>query len=66
MMNSIGRVLSDKTDVLRLTFYVAPVSLAVLLPFYLAMEAEGLAQYQGGVRSRAYLGEEEGLGCKVG
>ena len=34
MMTMSGRVLSEKLDVLRLTFYTAPVSCLCLLPFY--------------------------------
>lgn len=34
MMTMSGRVLSERLDVLRLTFYTAPVSCLCLLPFY--------------------------------
>lgn len=43
MMCSIGRLMSEKLDVLRMTFYTAPVTIFVLLPFYFRMEA---AAYQ--------------------
>lgn len=36
MMSMTGKILSEKIDVLRLTFYTAPVSCALLLPtFYI-------------------------------
>lgn len=38
MMTTSGRVLSERLDVLRLTFYTAPVSCACLVPFYLTKE----------------------------
>ena len=38
MMTTSGRVLSEKLDVLRLTFYTAPVSCLCLLPWYLWQE----------------------------
>lgn len=38
MMTTSGRVLSEKLDVLRLTFYTAPISCACLLPVYLWQE----------------------------
>ena len=34
MMTVSGRVMSEKLDVLRLTFYTSPVSCLVLLPFF--------------------------------
>ena len=34
MMTMSGRVLSERMDALRLTFYTAPVSCLILLPFY--------------------------------
>ena len=34
MMSMSGRVLSEKLDVLRLTFYTSPISCLCLLPFY--------------------------------
>ena len=39
MMTTSGRVLSEKVDVLRLTFYTAPVSMAALVPFFIYKEA---------------------------
>lgn len=38
MMSTSGRVLSEKLDVVRLTFYTAPVSCLALLPFFLCRE----------------------------
>ena len=38
MLSTAGMVLSEKMDVLQLTFYTAPVSCAMLLPFYLLRE----------------------------
>lgn len=38
MLSTAGLVLSEKMDVLQLTFYTAPVSFAMLLPFYLFRE----------------------------
>jgi hypothetical protein len=38
MMSTSGRVLSEKLDVVRLTFYTAPVSCLALLPFFLWRE----------------------------
>ena len=34
MMTMSGKVLSEKLDVLRLTFYTSPISCLCLLPFY--------------------------------
>jgi hypothetical protein len=34
MMSTSGRLMSEKIDVLRLTFYTAPVSCFILIPFY--------------------------------
>jgi hypothetical protein len=39
MMSTSGRLLTERIDVLRLTFYTAPVSLAALLPLYAWQEA---------------------------
>ena len=38
MMSTAGKVMSEKVDVLRLTFYTAPVSCVVLLPLFLIRE----------------------------
>ncbi len=38
MLSTAGLVLSEKMDVLQLTFYTAPVSCAMLFPFYLLRE----------------------------
>ena len=38
MLSTAGRLLSEKMDVLQLTFYTAPVSCVMLFPFYLIRE----------------------------
>ena len=55
-MSSIGKLLSEKLDVLRLTFYTAPVTCIVLLPFYLNLEAAKFTLYES-VSSNGYIGE---------
>ncbi|KAK9816692.1 hypothetical protein WJX72_003780 [[Myrmecia] bisecta] len=55
MMTTSGRLMSEKLDVLRLTFYTAPVSCVALLPFYAWREAAKFAQYRLG-RSGAISG----------
>eukprot|EP00884_Botryococcus_braunii_P008773 jgi/Botrbrau1/17898/Bobra.0432s0003.1 len=45
MLNFSGRVLSEKVDVLRLTFYTSPLSIVLLLPFFAAFEAKPLVAY---------------------
>lgn len=45
MMTFSSKLMSEKLDVLRLSFYVAPVSLACLAPFCLIFEAERFAAY---------------------
>lgn len=40
------QVLKEDLDVLRLTFYSAPVSIMVLLPFFLTMELGPLLEYR--------------------
>lgn len=42
-MTFSGKLLSEKLDVVRLTFYTAPVSLACLAPFFWAYERERCA-----------------------
>ena len=42
MMSMTGRLLSEKVDVLRLTFYTAPVSCLLLVPVFLSREVRGL------------------------
>ena len=59
MMSSIGRLMSEKVDVLRLTFYTAPLTCFMLLPFYLHNEAHDFAVYQSS-HSMSYVGEERG------
>ena len=39
------QVLREKMDVLRLTFYTAPVSVGILLPFFLMTEFRRLVKY---------------------
>lgn len=55
MMTFSGKVMSEKLDVVRLTFYTAPVSLLCLLPFFLRYEVRvhvwgwvGLGGWVGG------------------
>ena len=38
MMSTTGKVMSEKLDVLRLAFYTAPVSCAILLPLFYIRE----------------------------
>ncbi|KAL3130623.1 hypothetical protein ABBQ38_008017 [Trebouxia sp. C0009 RCD-2024] len=45
MMSTAGKVMSEKVDVLRLTFYTAPVSCAVLLPLFLVRERQRFQIY---------------------
>lgn len=45
MMTFSGKVLSEKLDVVRLTFYTAPVSLVCLAPFFWAYERESFYDY---------------------
>lgn len=59
MMSSIGKLMSEKLDVLRLTFYTAPLTCIVLLPFYFSMEDKGFREYQA-VSSSGYIGEGKG------
>lgn len=49
--------MTDKLDVLRLTFYAAPVTTCVLLPFYYKLEAPRYAQYHAVARDSMYVGE---------
>jgi hypothetical protein len=56
MMSSIGKLMSEKLDVLRLTFYTAPLTTIVLLPFYYSLEHEKYEQYQA-TSSNAYIGK---------
>ena len=43
MMSTTGRLLSERIDVLRLTFYTAPVSCLCLAPLFLMREVSSLA-----------------------
>ena len=45
MMSTAGRVLTAKIDVLQLAFYTAPVSSAVLLPVFWAVEKDRFLAY---------------------
>lgn len=45
MMTFSGKLMSEKLDVVRLTFYVAPISLLCLVPFYWIYERERFANY---------------------
>mmetsp|Transcript_15672 Transcript_15672/g.44765 ORF Transcript_15672/g.44765 Transcript_15672/m.44765 type:complete len:340 (+) Transcript_15672:195-1214(+) len=45
MMTFSGKLLSEKLDVVRLTFYTAPVSLACLTPFMVYMELDAFRVY---------------------
>lgn len=45
MMTFSGKVLNEKIDVVRLTFYTAPVSLACLMPFFLFFERTKFVEY---------------------
>ena len=45
MMTFSGKLLSEKLDVVRLTFYTAPISLACLLPFMLWREWHSFLTY---------------------
>ncbi len=41
----MDQVLSEKVDVLRLTFYTSPVSVIILLPIFALTEAKDLAAH---------------------
>ena len=45
MMSMSGKVLSEKLDVLRLTFYTSPISCLCLLPFYYLREVHPLCAH---------------------
>lgn len=47
MMSTSGRVLSEQLDVIRLTFYTAPVSCVVLAPFFLWREGSDFRAFVG-------------------
>ena len=40
MMSTAGKVLSEKMDVIQLTFYTAPISCALLFPFFVVREVQ--------------------------
>ena len=42
---TLAQVLKEKMDVLRLTFYTAPVSVGILVPFFLLTEFRKLITY---------------------
>lgn len=46
MMTMSGKILSERLDVLRLTFYTAPVSCLCLLPFFKYKEVRALPALQ--------------------
>lgn len=48
MMSTAGRVLTARIDVLQLAFYTAPVSSAVLAPFFWALEKDRFLAYAAG------------------
>ncbi|CAL8471965.1 g11507 [Coccomyxa elongata] len=45
MLSFSGKVLKEDIDVIRLTFYTAPVSVIILVPFFLAKELQPLLAY---------------------
>lgn len=55
MMSSIGKLMSEKLDVLRLTFYTAPITCVLLVPFFLTMEMAQYAEYRA-THSTGYMG----------
>ena len=72
MMSMTGRLLSEKIDVLRLTFYTAPVSCLLLLPVFLTREVSQHATAAGSMweldRCTAYhlhLGRRQLLPCLI-
>ena len=46
LKESLLQILKEKLDVLRLTFYTAPVSVAVLVPFFFYSEYSNLLAYR--------------------
>lgn len=56
MMTSSGRLLSEKIDVLRLTFYTAPISCMILSPFYYHLEYNKLQVYKQQADTSKYIG----------
>mmetsp|Transcript_27647 Transcript_27647/g.65652 ORF Transcript_27647/g.65652 Transcript_27647/m.65652 type:complete len:373 (-) Transcript_27647:81-1199(-) len=48
MMTFSGKILSEKMDVFRLTFYTSPVSMVILLPFLWRTELQGFQDYWTG------------------
>uniref|UniRef100_A0A7R9VU54 Sugar phosphate transporter domain-containing protein n=1 Tax=Chlamydomonas euryale TaxID=1486919 RepID=A0A7R9VU54_9CHLO len=54
MMSTIGKLMTEKLDALRLTFYTAPLACVLLLPFYFGMEHHALTQYQA-THSTGYI-----------
>jgi hypothetical protein len=45
MMSTVGRVLTQRIDVMQLAFYTAPVSSCVLLPFFWVLEKDQFLVY---------------------
>ena len=60
MMCTAGRMLQEKLDVFQLTFYTAPVSLAVLFPFFITREAS-LSLPDGHVKRSALRAQHEDM-----
>jgi hypothetical protein len=58
MMSLSGRLLSEKLDVLRLSFYMSPLIVVSLAPFYARMEADALDLYRHEVGSHGYIGTQ--------
>jgi len=55
MMSFSGRVMSEKVDALRLTFYTSPIACLILMPFYMRLEAGPLRAYRSQAQA-SYLG----------
>jgi hypothetical protein len=59
MMTMSGRLMSERIDVLRLTFYTAPTVVVLLLPFWHRLERRQLAVYMAEAPS-TYACEQRG------
>lgn len=55
MMSASGRMMSEKVDPLRLTFYMSPVACFVLAPFYWRLEAGEFAAWSAAHGGGSYL-----------
>ncbi|KDD72440.1 hypothetical protein H632_c3342p0, partial [Helicosporidium sp. ATCC 50920] len=51
MMTFSGKLLKEKLDIVRLTFYTAPISLACLLPFFWRFERAGFGEFYAAHRT---------------